>query len=113
MSAYAALVSGAYAADAILDERVGRQSPPFCYSAYGQGVAIGRVGVGFATFPDDREAFFLITGRNGIRVRNFFVRLLVSLLKMERKYPGLFFTVGRRRVSWQQAKAAMRTAQAA
>jgi hypothetical protein len=69
--------------------------------------------VGFATFPDDREAFFLITGRNGIRVRNFFVRLLVTLIKMERKYPGLFFTVGRGRVSWQQAKAAMRTAQAA
>jgi NADH dehydrogenase len=113
MSAYAALVSGAYAADAILDERIGRQPPPFCYSAYGQGVAIGRVGVGFATYPDDREAFFLITGRNGIRVRNFFVRLLVTLIKMERRFPGLFFTVGRKRVSWQQAKAVMRTVQAA
>jgi NADH dehydrogenase FAD-containing subunit len=113
MSAYAALVSGAYAADAILDERAGRTSPPFSYSAYGQGVAIGRVGVGFATFPDDREAFFLIAGRNGIRVRNFFVRLLVMLIKMERIHPGLFFTLGRRRVSWQRAKEAMRTARAA
>jgi NADH dehydrogenase len=113
MSAYAALVSGAYAADAILDERAGRTSPPFSYSAYGQGVAIGRVGVGFATFPDDRKAFFLITGRNGIRVRNFFVRLLVMLIKMERSYPGLFFTLGRGRVSWQRAKEAMQAAQAA
>jgi NADH dehydrogenase len=113
MSAYAALVSGAYAADSILDERAGRQSPPFSYSAYGQGVAIGRVGVGFATYPDDREAFFLITGRNGIRVRNFFVRLLVTLLEMERKFPGLFFTVGRRRVSWQRANDAMQAARAA
>jgi len=113
MSAYAALVSGAYAADAILDERAGRQSPPFCYSAYGQGVAIGRVGVGFATYPDDQEAFLLITGRNGIRVRNFFVRLLVTLIKTERRFPGLFFTVGRRRVSWQRANEAMQTARAA
>jgi NADH dehydrogenase FAD-containing subunit len=113
MSAYAALVSGAYAADAILDEENGRQPRPFSFSAYGQGVAIGRVGVGFATFPNDREAFFLITGRNGIRVRNFFVRLLVALIKMERKFPGLFFTLGKRRVSWQRAKEAMRAAQAA
>jgi NADH:ubiquinone reductase (H+-translocating) len=113
MSAYAALVSGAYAADAILDARAGRTSPPFSYSAYGQGVAIGQVGVGFATYPDDRRAFFLITGRNGIRVRNFFVRLLVTLIKMERNHPGLFFTAGRGRVSWQRAKEAMRTAQAA
>jgi NADH dehydrogenase len=113
MSAYAALVTGAYAADAILDEKAGRQSRPFSYSAYGQGVAIGRVGVGFATYPDDKRALFLITGRTGLRVRNFFVRLLVALLKMERKYPGFFFTVGRRRVSWQRAKAAMQSAQAA
>jgi NADH dehydrogenase FAD-containing subunit len=113
MSAYAALVSGAYAADAILDEENGRQPRPFSFSAYGQGVAIGRVGVGFATFPNDREAFFLITGRNGIRVRNLFVRVLVALIKMERRFPGLFFTLGRRRVSWQRAKEAMRTAQAA
>jgi NADH:ubiquinone reductase (H+-translocating) len=110
MSAYAALVSGAYAADAILDERAGRQSPPFSFSTYGQGVAIGRSGVGFTTFPDDRHAYFLITGRNGIRVRNFFVRLLVTLLQVERKHPGLFFTIGRKRVSWQQVKDAMQAA---
>ncbi|HEY4404996.1 MAG TPA: FAD-dependent oxidoreductase [Xanthobacteraceae bacterium] len=113
MSAYAALVSGAYAADAILAMTAGRQLPPFCYSAFGQGVAIGRVGVGFATFPDDREATFLITGRNGIRVRNFFVRFLATLLKMERRFPGLFFTVGRKRVSWQRAQEAMQAARAA
>jgi NADH:ubiquinone reductase (H+-translocating) len=113
MSAYAALVSGAYAADTILAEKAGRQSPPFSFSTYGQGVAIGGVGVGFATFPDDQKAFFLITGRSGIRVRNFFVRLLVILLKMERRFPGLFFTVGRRRVSWQRANEAMQAARAA
>ncbi|MEA3068449.1 MAG: hypothetical protein QOK41_1856 [Sphingomonadales bacterium] len=113
MSAYAALVSGAYAADAILDEANGRQPRPFSFSAYGQGVAIGRVGVGFATFPDDKQARFLITGRTGYHLRNVFVRFLVVLIKMERKFPGLFFTVGRKRVSWQRAEEAMRAAQAA
>jgi NADH dehydrogenase FAD-containing subunit len=113
MSAYAALVSGAYAADAILDEANGRQPRPFSFSAYGQGVAIGRVGIGFATFPDDERALFLITGRTGYHLRNLFVRFLVVLLKMERKHPGLFFTLGRKRVSWQRAKEAMRTAQPA
>ena len=91
----------------------GRHALPFSFSAYCQGIAICRVGVGFATYPDDQKAFFLITGRNGIRVRNFFVRLLVMLLKVERKFPGLFFTVGRGRVSWQRAKEAMQAAQAA
>jgi NADH:ubiquinone reductase (H+-translocating) len=113
MSAYAALVSGAYAADAILDEESGRQPPPFSFSAYGQGVAIGRVGVGFATFPDDERALFLITGRTGYHLRNLFVRFLVVLLKLERKYPGLFITVGRKRVSWQRAQEAMQAARAA
>jgi NADH dehydrogenase FAD-containing subunit len=113
MSAYAALVSGAYAADAILDEANGRQPRPFSFSAYGQGVAIGRVGVGFATFPDDAQARFLITGRTGYHLRSVFVRFLVVLIKMERKFPGLFFTIGRKRVSWQRAKEAMRAAQAA
>jgi NADH dehydrogenase FAD-containing subunit len=113
MSAYAALVSGAYVADAIMAEHAGRSTRPFSYSAFGQGVAIGRVGVGFATYPDDQRALFLITGRAGLRVRNFFVRLLVALLRMERRYPGFFFTVGRRRVSWQRAKEAMQAAPAA
>jgi len=113
MSAYAALVSGAYAADAILDEKAGRQSRPFSYSAYGQGIAIGRVGVGFASFPDDTTARFLVTGRTGLRVRNFFVRFLVTLIKMERRHPGLFFILGRKRVSWQRARKAMQAARAA
>jgi NADH dehydrogenase len=113
MSAYAALVTGAYAADFILAERAAKPSLPFSYSAYGQGVAIGRVGVGFTSYPDDRRAYFLVTGRTGQRVRNLFVWFLVVLLKAERRHPGMFFAIGRRRVSWQQANAAMQAARAA
>jgi NADH dehydrogenase len=113
MSAYAALVTGAYAADFILAERAARPSLPFSYSAYGQGVAIGRVGVGFTSYPDDRRARFLVTGRTGQRMRNLFVWFLVVLLKAERRHPGMFFAIGRRRVSWQQANQAMQAARAA
>jgi NADH:ubiquinone reductase (H+-translocating) len=81
---------------------------PFSFSTFGQGVAIGRRGVGFMTYPDDRRGYFVLTGRAAFAVRNFFVWLLVFLLKMERRFPGSFFWPGRRRVSWREAEAAMR-----
>ena len=110
LSAFAALVSGAYAADLIRAERAGRELPPFSFSTFGQGVAIGRHGVGFPTFPNDRAVAPLFTGRTAIHIRNFFVRLLIRILRLERRFPGAFFWLGRRRVSWQKAKATMRGA---
>jgi NADH dehydrogenase FAD-containing subunit len=112
MSAFVALNSGAYVADAILDDLAGRRPRPFAFSTYGQGVAIGRVGVGFSTYPDDKPILSLVTGRAGIHVRNFFVWLLVQFLKLERRFPGFYFIAGRRRVSWNRAEAAMRNATA-
>jgi NADH dehydrogenase len=112
MSAFVALNTGAYAADAILAELAGRRPRPFAFSTYGQGVAIGRVGVGFTTYPDDKAILPLVTGRTGIDVRNFFVWLVVQFLKIERRFPGFYFIAGRRRVSWIRAEAAMRQAKA-
>jgi NADH:ubiquinone reductase (H+-translocating) len=108
LSAFAALVSGAYAADSIAAQTAGRPLRPFSFSTFGQGVAIGRSGVGFTTYPDDDRGYFLLTGRAAFAVRNFFVWLLLFLLKMERRHPGSFFWLGRRRVSWREAEAAMR-----
>jgi NADH:ubiquinone reductase (H+-translocating) len=108
LSAFAALVSGAYAADSIAAETAGRPLRPFSFSTFGQGVAIGRGGVGFTTYPDDRRGYFLLTGRVAFAVRNFFVWFLLFVLKMERRFPGSFFWLGRRRVSWREAEAAMR-----
>lgn len=110
MSAFVALNTGAYVADAILDDLAGRKPRPFAFSTYGQGVAIGRVGVGFTTYPDDKPILSLVTGRTGIHVRNFFVWLVVQFLKIERRFPGFYFIAGRRRVSWTRAEAAMRQA---
>lgn len=106
LSAFAALASGAYAADAILAQRNCAPLPPFSFSTFGQGIAIGRGGVGFASYPDDAQRFFLITGASARQIRNFFVWLVCGVLRTERRFPGFFFWPGRRRVSWQQANEA-------
>jgi NADH dehydrogenase len=113
MSAFAALVTGAYAADAVMAQRAERPLAPFSFSTFGQGIAIGRGGVGFLTYPDDRQSLFILRGRSAYHVRNFFVWLVSYVLKLERSVPGSFFWLGRRRVSWQQANDAIQKVQAA
>src|SRR5262249_44164432 len=108
LSAFAALVSGAYAADVIVAERRGRPMRPFSFSTFGQGGAIGHDGVGFLTYPDDRQRLFILTGGTARRVRDFFVWLVSYVLKLERRFPGFFFWPGRRRVSWHQANDAIK-----
>jgi NADH dehydrogenase FAD-containing subunit len=108
MSAFAALVSGAYAADVIVAQKAGRQLHPFSFSTFGQGVAIGRGGVGFFTYPNDEQSLFILKGRTALHVRNFFVWFVTYVLKLERKSPGFFFWLGRKRVSWRQANEAIR-----
>lgn len=113
-SASAALTSGAYAARSLLREARGKAYRPFSFSAFGQGVAIGSSGVGFATFPNDGEGRFVFAGPFALRVRNLFVRMLVWFLHMERLWPGLaLFWIGRRRVSWEQAGVALVTSHGA
>ena len=67
-----------------------------------------------SSYPDDKQRWFILTGRTARRVRNFFVWFITYALKLERKMPGFLFWPGRRRVSWQQANEAIqriRTAQ--
>ncbi|MBO0717517.1 MAG: FAD-dependent oxidoreductase [Rhizobiales bacterium] len=107
LSAFAALVSGAYAADAIVELLRNKRLRPFSFSTFGQGVAIGRSGVGFFSYPDDRQRLFIVRGQAARHIRNLFVWLVSYVLKVERKIPGFFFWPGRRRVSWQKANGAM------
>jgi NADH dehydrogenase FAD-containing subunit len=99
MSAFVAIASGAYAADVILAQRAKRQLDPFSFSTFGQGIAIGHGGVGFPSYPDDQQGWFILTGKTARIVRNFFVWFITYALKLERKMPGFFFWPGRRRVS--------------
>jgi NADH dehydrogenase len=112
LSAFVAIISGAYAADMILAQRANRRLDPFSFSTFGQGVAIGRGGVGFNSYPDDKQSLFILTGRTARTVRNFFVWYITYALKIERRMPGFFFWPGRRRVSWQQANEAIQRVRA-
>ena len=113
LSAFAALASGSHAADVILAGRANRPSRPFSFSTLGQGIAIGRDGVGFWSYPDDRQSLFIIKGRTARHIRNLFVWFITIVLKLERRFPGAFTWPGRGRVSWKQAKDAMQQVQAA
>lgn len=107
LSAFVALVSGAHAADAIAAQKANRRLAPFSFSTIGQGIAIGRGGVGFFSYPDDRQSLFILKGRAARHVRNFFVWFISYALRLERRIPGFFFWPGRRRVSWHQANDAI------
>jgi NADH dehydrogenase len=112
--AFVAINSGAYAADLILAEKTRRRQPgPFSFSTFGQGIAIGRGGVGFPSYPDDQQRWLILTGGTARMVRNLFVWFLSYALKLERKMPGFWFWPGRSRVSWQQANEAIQRARAA
>ncbi len=114
LSAFAAITTGAYAADVIHAHRAKRQVEPFSFSTFGQGIAIGRGGVGFPSYRDDKQRWFILTGQTARQVRNFFVWLISYALKLERRMPGFLFWPGRRRVSWHRANEAvqrLRTAQ--
>jgi NADH dehydrogenase FAD-containing subunit len=107
ISAFVALSTGAYVADAILMRGSRRKSNPFSFSTYGQGIAIGRGGVGFFSYPDDKPTWFIVTGGTARVIRNFFVWFISYALKLERRMPGFFFWLGRRRVSWHEANEAV------
>jgi NADH dehydrogenase len=112
LSAFVAAVSGAHAADVILAQKAQRQLQPFSFSTFGQGIAIGRGGVGFFSYPDDKQKLFIVKGRAARHIRNFFVWFFTYVLKLERRFPGFFFWPGRRRVSWDQANDAIQRVQA-
>jgi NADH:ubiquinone reductase (H+-translocating) len=110
LSAFAALVSGAHAADVVTAQRSKKELQPFSFSTFGQGVAIGHGGVGFFSYPDDKQSLFILKGKAARRVRNFFVWFATYTLRLERTFPGFFVWPGRRRVSWRQANVAIQAA---
>jgi NADH dehydrogenase FAD-containing subunit len=95
MSVFFALATGAHAADAIADELAGRRKRPFGFWTYGQAFGLGRAALGFGNLPHDRAFPPYYTGRTGYYLRHFFVWLLLVILKIERRWPGLPFYLGR------------------
>jgi NADH dehydrogenase FAD-containing subunit len=98
MSTFVALVMGARVADNLTLLLRAKPQRPLGFSTYGQAIALGpRDAVGFATFPSDQTIGPIYRGMFAVRFREFFVRLQITFLELERRFPGFFFTVGRGR----------------
>ena len=96
MSLFTALVTAAHTADNLARRLKGKRERPLGFSTYGQGIAIGQHdAIGFNTYPNDKPIGPLITGKTGLIIRNFFVRLLLNMLEIERQWPGFFFWPGK------------------
>jgi NADH:ubiquinone reductase (H+-translocating) len=111
LSALAAAVSGVYAAEAIIAERVGRHIPPFSYSPFAQAIAVGRYAVLFPLDANDRQILFVTGGRVTAYIRSVLIWLVTYFIKFERTLPGVQTWLGRHRVSQAEADDAMKKAQ--
>jgi NADH dehydrogenase len=104
MSLVAAITSGAHAADNIAALLQGKKQTPFSFAYYGQGIAMGPDdAVGFLTYPAGKPRGPILRGKTAVIVRNFFVWLLYYFLKLERRWPGFYLWLGKRRYAKQAA----------
>ena len=97
MSAMAAMASGAYCADSIVKTLKRRRIKPFSFSTWGQGIALGRGGVGFLSYPNDRQRFVVFSGKTARVIRDVFVRMLLRFLTLEARITGAFYWLGKGR----------------
>jgi NADH dehydrogenase FAD-containing subunit len=113
MSLITAITRGAHAADNIAAFLRGRAQSPLSFVYYGQGIAMGpNDAVGFLGFPDDKPRGPILRGKTAVTVRNFFVSLLFYFLKLEQRFPGLFYILGKSRyVRTQQAQNSRRASE--
>lgn len=105
MALFAALVSGAQAADNIVALIKGKEQQPLSFAWYGQGVALGtKDAVGFMTYPLDQRSGPILRRKTAVYLRNFFVWYLKCTLELERRIPGYFFWTGKKRYMQQQKR---------
>lgn len=98
MSLLTAVTRGVHAADNIRRELMGKSLSPLGFAYYGQGIALGDSdAIGFLGYPDDNPHGIILRGKMAVRVRNFFVKLFIGLLEMERRLPGFYLIMGKRR----------------
>lgn len=66
--------------------------------------------VGFASYPDDKQRGPIYRGKTAVVLRNFFVAMLFNVLKLERRFPGFYYIVGKGR--YARSKRALKRQQA-
>jgi NADH dehydrogenase FAD-containing subunit len=106
-SALTAAVSGVYAAEQAIANRVGRPLPPFSFSTFAQAIAIGRYAAVFPLDANDHPILFVIGGRIARRLRAVLIWLVLHFVTFERSFPGVQSWPGRKRVSKRQATVAV------
>lgn len=106
MSAFTAVILGAHGADS-LSALLRNETPrPLSFAYLGQGIALGRHdAIGFNNYPDDRPRRPYFTGWLGFEGREFFVRLLADLPALEKRWPGIFYWLGKGRYQAAKRKA--------
>jgi NADH dehydrogenase len=98
MSAFTASILGAHGADSLSATIAGKTPRPLSFAYVGQGIALGRNNaVGFNSYPDDRAKRPYFTGRLAYHIREGFVRYLAATPELERRWPGSFVWIGKRR----------------
>jgi hypothetical protein len=98
MSAFTACILGAHGADSLSAAIAGRTPKPLSFAYVGQGIALGHNNaVGFNSYPDDRARSPIFTGRLAYLIREGFVRYLAATPELERRWPGSFVWIGKRR----------------
>jgi NADH dehydrogenase FAD-containing subunit len=98
MSAFTASILGAHGADSLSATIAGKTPRPLSFAYVGQGIALGRNNaIGFNSYPDDRARRPYFTGRLAYQIREGFVRYLAAVPELERRWPGSFVWIGKRR----------------
>lgn len=103
MSAFTASIMGAHGADCLSAELAGKTPRPLSFAYLAQAIALGKGNAIFlALSPDDQARPPYITGRLGALTREVFVRFVVAAVLAQRRFPGLFMWLGKRR--YEQAQ---------
>ncbi len=98
MSAFTASIMAAHGADCLSALLAGKTPKPLSFAYVGQAVALGQNNALFLPLaPDDKPRHPYITGRLGAFTREAFVGFVVKATLAQRRFPGMFSWVGKRR----------------
>src|SRR6266566_1860431 len=103
MSAFTASIMGAHGADCLSAILSGKMPKPLSFAYVAQAIALGQHNAIFLTLtPDDRPRPPYITGWLGSLTREAAVNFVVKATLAQRRFPGLFTWLGKRR--YEQAQ---------
>lgn len=100
MSAFTALIFGAYGADSVTAAVTHKTLKPFSFSYVGQGIALGQHdAIAFGSHADDTPHAPYFKGELAARLRGVFAGVLHSFPLIEKRVPGSFYWVGKNRAA--------------